>query len=68
MMSRDEYVLKHWIDNATYEELFRRWRFSQIGDCIFQGEIGTYYAKVLQKKRNEVGDKEHTRISKKIGW
>ena len=59
---------KEWIDNASYEELLRKWRFAEIGDPFFTGEIGQYYAKKMDTKRNEVGNEEHVRISKKIGW
>ena len=60
--------LKSWIDNVSYEALFRRWRFGHDGDPVFQGETGKYYAEVMAKKREEVGPVEHTRISKLIGW
>jgi len=59
---------KKWIDNATYEELLSRWRFAPAGSPWFQGEIGEYYAKVMEEKRKEVGDAAHVRASKKIGW
>ena len=57
-----------WINNATYEELFRKWRFHPVGSPFFQDDVGKYYAKVFAERRKEVGDAEHTRISKKIGW
>ncbi|MCK5606507.1 hypothetical protein KAR91_31685 [Candidatus Pacearchaeota archaeon] len=60
--------LKDWIDNASYEQLFRRWRTAPSGDPMFQGKIGEYYSEVMKAKRIEVGDAEHTRISKMIGW
>ena len=55
---------KDWIDNASYEELLKRWRFSEAGDPIFTGEIGEYYKQVMNERR----DQNHTTISKKIGW
>lgn len=59
---------KKWIDNASYEELLRRWRFAPTGSPWFQGEIGRYYEQVMMKKKAEVGDEQHAAISKKIGW
>lgn len=59
---------KSWIDNASYEELLRRWRFAPVGDPMFQGAAGDYYQAKMLKKRREIGDKEHTRASKNIGW
>ena len=47
--------MKKWIDNATYEQLLSRWRFAPIGDLMFQGEVGDYYAEVMERKREEVG-------------
>jgi zona occludens toxin (predicted ATPase) len=60
--------MKKWIDNASYEDLFRKWRFAPTGDLFFQDEMGRYFKKVMLVKRMEVGDREHTRVSKKIGW
>lgn len=64
----NEKEMKAWIDKAPYQALFEKWRFAPIGSPWFQGEIGDYYAGVMKKKRKEVGDEEHTRISKAIGW
>ena len=60
--------MKKWIDSASYEELLRKWRFAPAGSPWFQGEIGIYFDEVIRKKRKEIGDEEHTRISKAIGW
>ncbi len=60
--------MKEWIDNASYEELLWKWRFSPAGDPFFVGEMGSYYARKLAEKRQEIGNEEHVRVSKKIGW
>lgn len=60
--------MKKWIDNASYEELFEKWRNEGSGSPWFEGELGTYYSKVMSKMRKKVGENEHVRISKKIGW
>lgn len=60
--------LKEWIDDASYEELLRRWRFAPSGDPFFEGEMGEYYSRKIAERRKEVGEEEHTRVSKKIGW
>lgn len=59
---------KAWIDAASYEALLSRWRFAPVGDPFLQGEAGQYYKEVMSRKRNEVGDDEHVRASKAIGW
>jgi hypothetical protein len=60
--------LKEWIDDASYEELLRRWRFAPSGDPFFIGEMGEYYSRKIAERRKEVGEEEHTRVSKEIGW
>jgi hypothetical protein len=65
-MTKEE--MKHWIDKATYEDLLAKWRFARPGEPFFQGEIGDYYAKVMARKREEVGNEAHVRASKAIGW
>jgi hypothetical protein len=63
-----EQEMRDWIDNASYEDLFRKWRFAPAGDPFFQGDVGKYYSEVMVKRRKEVGPEEHTRISKRLGW
>lgn len=60
--------MKEWIDNASYEELLGKWRFAPAGDPFFVGEMGEYYARKMDEKRAEVGEKEHVRVSKALGW
>ena len=58
---------KEWIDNASYESLLSHWRFAPVGDPMFQGDTGKYYAKVMAERRDADPDK-HVRSSKTIGW
>jgi hypothetical protein len=60
--------LKSDIDAMSYESLLRLWRNAEVGSPYFQGEVGTYYRNRMTEKRVEVGDKEHVRASKSIGW
>lgn len=60
--------MKNWIDNADYESLLSKWRNAPFGSPFFQGEIGKYYSKVMAEKRSQVGNSEHVRASKNIGW
>jgi len=60
--------IKEWIDNVSYEELLRVWRFTPPGNPLFEGEMGEYYSRKIAERRKEVGEEEHTRVSKKIGW
>jgi len=59
---------KAYIDGLTYIEMFRRWRFSTSGDSLFQGDTGEYFNQVMAVERERIGEAEHTRISKAIGW
>jgi len=68
MTTIEEQVLRNWIDNASYEQLLAKWRNAEAGNPFFQGEIGVYYATVMDKKRRQVGPAAHVAASKKIGW
>ena len=59
---------KAWIDNASYEELLRRWRSSPVGDEIFQGDTGDYFGSVIDRRKQEVGHEEAVATSKGVGW
>ena len=59
--------LKAWIDNATPEEIMRKWRFAEAGSEIFQGEVGKHFAKTYGQMRSSLG-RDFTALSKKIGW
>ena len=59
--------MKEWIDNASYFNLLAKWRNAPTGDLFFQGEIGDYYSRKMQGKRNANND-VHVQASKLIGW
>ena len=59
---------KAFIDAMSYEAMLRRNRFAPSSDSLMQGEIGTYFLKVMCKKRNAMPALEQTDISKRIGW
>ena len=60
-------AMKAWIDQATTEQLLRKWRFASAGDPFFQGEIGKHFSLVIGARRN-ADPEEWTRASKRIGW
>jgi len=61
--------LKAQIDAKSYEQLLSRWRFAPVGDPMFQGESGDYWADRMSKMRAEPGgDTRHIVASKSIGW
>jgi len=64
-MNRKE---KAEINGMTYEELLRRSRFAKIGDRMFHHERGRYFKQRMQESRRRVGEEEHQRVSKLIGW
>lgn len=59
---------KEWIDGASYLDLLTRRRFSPSGDIIFQGKIGNYYKKAMDKRKKIIGQEECANISKLVGW
>lgn len=60
--------LKARIDSMGYEALLRLWRQAPVGSPYFIGEVGDHYAKVMARKRAEVGSAAHVAASKAIGW
>ena len=60
---------KATIDSMSYQDLLSQWRFSPIGDPMFQEESGEYFAERMKQLRAEPGgDVGHTAASKAIGW
>ena len=59
---------KAWIDKSPYWRLLERWRRAPLGDPMFVGPAGQYYAEVMARKKRELGDDGHVAASKSIGW
>ena len=59
--------LKAEIDAMDHECMWREWRFAPVGEGIFQGESGKYFAEVMAKKRN-ADPAGAVAASKAIGW
>jgi len=62
------YELQLWIDNASYEDLLRKWRFAPAGDPLFQLLTGKYYWLVMEQRKQELPPGQAAAISKKLGW
>lgn len=60
-------TFEQWIENATYEEMLRRWRFAPIGDPAFRGDTGKLFSKVLFEKRDKLSPDEQAQASKNVG-
>jgi len=63
-----EEINKQWIDEATYYQLLKRWRFADLGDTIFQEDTGKYYSKVMGEKKAKLSHRQQVQTSKSIGW
>ena len=59
---------KKSIDSMDYEGMLSLWRFAKVGHPMFQGEIGKYFNKVMNEKRDALSDDERVQASKNIGW
>lgn len=57
-----------WTDNATYEELLKKWRFAKDGDPLFRCGMGRHFSDVMFKRKAALPPGEAARISKKVGW
>jgi len=64
----DKEQMKEWIDKASYEQLLKKWRFEPPGSPWFQGEVGEHYAKVMSRKKQEIGVDAAVAASKEVGW
>ena len=60
--------IKSDIDAMTYEQLLRKWRAAPIGDLMFQGESGDYFAKRMMEVRANTPNDVQVQASKNIGW
>lgn len=59
---------KKKIDEMSYESLLSHWRFAAMGDPMFLGEVGEYYAEKMKEKREAVGPEGAVAASKSVGW
>ena len=59
---------RDWIDKATYQELLRKNRFAPIGDELFLGDLGGYFMKAMNEKKNKLSPDEQVQASKNVGW
>ena len=59
---------RDWIDKATYEQMFYKYRFAPSGHKFFTGDTGIYFQLVMKKKARKMTHEELVAVSKKIGW
>ena len=59
---------REWIDNATYDELLHKWRFTTTSEAIFNGAYGEYFAAVMAERRKGMTTQEKVFASKRVGW
>ena len=56
------------IGAMPYALMLKHNRFAPAGDPMFQGDTGTYFLKVMGRKRDEIGPASAVAASKAIGW
>ena len=59
---------KKEIDAMDYKSMLKRWRHASIGDSMFQGEVGAYFAEEMRRKKEELSAGEVVAASREIGW
>lgn len=57
-----------WINQASYYDLLKKWRFAESGDPFFQGKVGEHYEQTLREKREALPHSQQVETSKLIGW
>jgi hypothetical protein len=67
-MSTGALTNREWIDQASYEEMLRLWRFAPVGSTLFVGDVGVYFQSKMHAKEAELSPAERVAISKKVGW
>jgi len=45
-----EQLALNWIQNATYEEMYRRWRTATAADPMMAGSMGQHFLRELDRK------------------
>ena len=68
MKTKEDQILRNWIDNASYSQLLQRWRHAPAGDRMFAGNLGIYYSSVMAEKKRSLTNDEQVKVSKQIGW
>ena len=61
-------MTRNEIDNASYEDLLRWWRYAPAGQLTAQQKDGDYFAEAMVKAKAKLTPEEQVTISKKIGW
>lgn len=61
-------TMKHWVDDASYQDLLTKLRFEPVGSPWFSGECGEYLMAKLREKKAKLSEAEQARISKVVGW
>jgi len=59
---------QQWIDNASYQTLLGKWRNDLAGSPWFEGDVGEYFSKVMNEKKDKLSHSEQVRASKNVGW
>lgn len=56
-----------WIDNASYYDLKRKWKFDSVGSPWFaHGEMGNYFEQVMKNKRKALSDEELYEVNQRL--
>lgn len=60
--------IKREINDMSYETMMYHQRFDPPGSVLHMGDIGQYFAMVMQVKAEHTTNEERVAVSKKIGW
>lgn len=58
-----------WIEQASYEDLLRKWRREPLGSPWFADEkVFRVFNTAMHKKKAELSPEQQVQASKNIGW
>ena len=63
-----EKEMRQWIDQASYVQLLKRWRFASTISPWTEGNLGQYFKEELFKKKDALSPEEQIAASKAVGW
>lgn len=60
--------VKKTIDDLSYRDMLKIWRFEPTGVPMFEGSSGLYFGRVMREKREKLEPGEHSRISRELSF
>jgi len=59
---------KATIDAMSYFDMLKKYRFAEVGNPWFVGDVGTYFMTTMNRKKMAMTENERVAVSKAVGW